>query len=254
MKHNTLLQIWKQNKIATNAWLTIPSAWTAEIISSTGFDACTIDMQHGLIDYQTALTMLQSMQASGTVPLVRVPWNEPILTMKMLDAGAYGIIVPMIDNQKQIKDFIEVCKYPPLGSRSYGPIRSSLVLGDDYFKNANSEVLAIGMIETKEGLNNVEEIASFEGLNGFYIGTIDLSISLGIRPLGDLHSEKLISAITKIVDTAKKHDLIVGVHTKSPEETKILQGLGVNLLTFLNDSTLLKSNTKQIYDQARKLL
>ena len=254
MKNNRLLEMWKQHKIATNAWLTIPNAWTAEIISNTGFDACTIDLQHGLADYQTALSMLQSINTSNTVPLVRVPWNEPILIMRMLDAGAYGIIVPMIDNQNQVKDFIEACKYPPIGSRSYGPIRASLTLGPDYFDNANNEVLAIAMIETKEGLNNIEEIASVDGLNGFYIGTIDLSISLGLKTLGDLHDTILMSAIQKIVDTAREHKLVVGIHTKSPEETGVLQKLGVNMITPINDSTLLKTSASQMYNQTKKLL
>ena len=254
MKNNKLLEIWNQHKLATNAWLTIPSAWSSEIIANVGFDACTIDLQHGLADYQTAISMLQSMNTTNTVPLVRVPWNEPILIMRMLDAGAYGIIVPMIDNQKQVKDFIEACKYPPIGSRSYGPIRASLTLGSDYFEKANNEVLAIAMIETKVGLNNIDEIASVDGLNGFYIGTMDLSISLGLKILGDLHDATLMSAIQKIVDTAKEHNLFVGIHTKSPEETETLQKIGVNMITPINDSTLLKTYASQIYNQTKKLL
>ena len=211
-KSNNLLKIWNQNKIATNAWLTIPHSWTAEIVANAGFDACTIDLQHGLADYQVATTMLQSINTTNAVPLVRVPWNEPILTMRMLDAGALGIIAPMINNEKEVKVFIESCKYPPIGSRSYGPIRASLTLGQDYFYEANNEVLAIAMIETKEGLEKVEEIASVEGLNGFYIGTIDLSISLGFKALGDLHDPNLMSALQKIIDTAKSHNLFVGIH------------------------------------------
>jgi len=254
MKHNNLLSIWNQQKIATNAWLTIPHAWTAEIIAHTGFDACTIDLQHGLADYQTAVSMLQAISTSETVPLVRVPWNEPILIMRMLDAGAYGVIAPMINNVQETKVFVESCKYPPIGSRSYGPIRASLSYGNDYFQEANNDVLAIAMRETKEGLANVEEIASVEGLNGFYIGTIDLSISLGIKSLGDLHNEQLLSAIKSIVAAAKKHNLMVGVHTKSAEETEILRKIGVSLLTPMTDSNLLKTNAELILDQIRKSL
>ena len=244
----------KMNKIATNAWLAIPTAWTAEIIANIGFDACTIDLQHGLADYQSALMMLQSITNTKAVPLVRVPWNEPILIMRMLDAGALGIIVPMIDNQNQIKDFIEASKYPPIGSRSYGPIRASLILGNDYFQEANNEVLAIAMIETKEGLKNIEEIANVDGLNGFYIGTMDLSINLGLKSLGDLHEPNLMSAIEKIIDVAKAHGLMVGIHSKTTEETEILRNLGVNLITPINDSRLLQTSAKLIYDQTRALL
>lgn len=254
MKHNKLLSIWSQQKIATNAWLTIPHAWTAELLAHTGFDACTIDMQHGLADYQTAVTMLQAINTTETVPLVRVPWNEPILIMRMLDAGAYGIIAPMINNVQETKALVEVCKYPPVGLRSYGPVRASLAYGSDYYPEANNEVLAIAMIETKEGLANVEHIANVQGLNGFYIGTIDLSISLGIKALGDLHNEQLINAIKSIVAAATKHGLMVGVHTKSVEETTILRNLGVTLLTSMTDSTVLSTSAKLLYEQTKKSL
>lgn len=254
MKHNKLPQIWNNKKIATNAWLTIPHAWTAEIIANTGFDACTIDLQHGLADYQTAVSMLQAINTTETIPLVRVPWNEPILIMRMLDAGAYGVIAPMINNVQETKALVEACKYPPVGLRSYGPLRASLVYGSDYYPEANNEVLAIAMIETKEGLANVEQIASVQGLNGFYIGTIDLSISLGIKPLGDLHNDQLVNAIKTIVNAATKHGLMVGVHTKSVEETDILRGLGVTLLTSMTDSNVLSTHAKLIFEQTKNSL
>lgn len=254
MKQNKLLQIWNQGKIAINSWLAIPNAWTAEILANTGFDACTIDMQHGLADYQTAVHMLQAISTTGTVPIVRVPWNEPILIMRMLDAGAFGIVAPMINAKEEAKIFVESCKYPPLGQRSYGPVRASLKYGTDYLQHANNEILAIAMIETKEGLANVEEIASVEGLNGFYIGTMDLSISLGIKDLGNLHNPELITAMKRIMKAAKENNLIVGVHSKSNEETTILRELGVRLITILNDSNLFQASVKGVYDNTRKFL
>ncbi len=254
MKQNNLKKIWEQKKIATNAWLTIPHSWTAEIIANTGFDACTIDLQHGLLDYQVALTMLQSINTTESVPLVRVPWNEPIFIMKMLDAGALGIIAPMINNEQETKTFIEACRYPPAGFRSYGPFRASLTCGEDYFYEANKEVLAIALIETKEGLQNVEEIAGVEGLNGFYIGTVDLSISLGLKKLGDLQDTVLMSAVQTIVDIAHEYNLMIGIHSASSEETELLQDLGVNMITPMTDSTVLQRNTKLIYEQTKKAL
>ena len=254
MKQNKLKQIWKDHKLVINSWLAIPNTWTAEILANTGFDACTIDMQHGLADYQTAVNMLQAISTTETVPLARVPWNEPILIMRMLDAGAYGIVAPMINNKAEAKAFVESCKYPPIGQRSYGPVRASLKYGTDYFQHANEEVLAIAMIETRGGLENVEEIASVEGLNGFYIGTIDLSISLGIKDLGNLHNPELIVAMKKIMEAAKKNNLIVGVHSKSNEETTILRGLGVKMITVLNDSNLFQASVKEVFDNARKFL
>ncbi len=137
MRENKLKCLWQENKTAINAWLTIPSAWTAEVLAHAGFDALTIDMQHGLTDYQTAVTMLQAISTTDVVPLVRVPWNEPAMIMRLLDAGVYGIISPMINNRAEAEAFVSACRYPPLGYRSYGPIRANVYGGDDYFANAN---------------------------------------------------------------------------------------------------------------------
>jgi len=148
MRTNRLRHLWTDGKTAVNAWLTIPSAWTAEVMAHAGFDAVTIDMQHGLIDYQTSLAMLQSISATGVVPLVRVPWNDPAAIMRALDAGACGIICPMINNRKEAEAFDGACRYAPGGYRSYGPTRAVLGAGKDYVARANDEVLAFAMIET----------------------------------------------------------------------------------------------------------
>ena len=132
MRTNRLRQLWTDGKSAINAWLTIPCAWTAEVMAHAGFDAVTIDMQHGLMDYQTSLAMLQSISATGIVPLVRVPWNDPAAVMRALDAGAYGIICPMINNRKEADAFVGACRYAPDGYRSNGPTRAVFSAGEDY--------------------------------------------------------------------------------------------------------------------------
>ena len=211
-------------------------------------------MQHGLADYDVANNMLRAINATNAVPLVRVPWNEPILIMRMLDAGALGIIAPMINNRSETIEFINACKYPPIGNRSYGPIRASLILGRDYVPNANNEVLAFAMIETKEALDNLEEIANVKGLNGFYIGTMDLSISLGLENLGALHDPNLMSAIKRIISIAKENDLMVGIHSKSQKETSKLQNLGVTIITPFKDSQALESKAQQVFEETKKTI
>ena len=106
MRENKLKTLWNDSKPALNAWLTIPSSWSAELMAHAGYDALTIDMQHGLMDFQIALSMLQAISTTEVVPLVRVPWNEPAMIMRMLDAGAYGIICPMVNTRTESERFV----------------------------------------------------------------------------------------------------------------------------------------------------
>lgn len=254
MRENTLRTLWKTDKAALNAWLTIPSAWTAEVMAHTGYDALTIDMQHGLMDYQTALAMLQAMSAAPVIPLVRVPWNEPAAIMRLLDAGAYGIICPMINNRAEAEAFVQACRYPPMGQRSYGPIRAAVYAGEDYFSAANQTVLTFAMIETSQALENVDEIAATPGLNAFYVGPVDLSISLGFSETVDLNHAPIADALRKIVEAAKKHGLATGIHIHSPENVPMLAKMGFQLLTVVSDTALMQGASRTALEQTRQSL
>ena len=179
MRKNKLKEIFKNGKSAINGWLQIPNSFTAELMANQSWDSLTLDMQHGVIDYPDALGMLQAISSTDVVPMVRVNWNEPGQIMKILDAGAYGIICPMVSNKKEAENFIKACMYPPKGFRSYGPIRGLVYGGGDYADKANEEILKFAMIETKESLENLDEIMSTPGLDGIYIGPADLSLALG---------------------------------------------------------------------------
>ena len=134
----------------------MPSIW--KVMAGMGWDSLVVDMQHGMIDYQVMVTMLQGISTTNTTPLVRVPWNDPAYIQKALDAGAYGIICPMINNKAEAEKFVSSMRYAPLGSRSSGPIRAMLYGGADYHAKANDIVVAFGMIETKEAMENLDEI------------------------------------------------------------------------------------------------
>lgn len=251
MRKNKLKQLWKQEKTAINAWLTIPDAWTAEIMAHIGFDAITIDMQHGLADYQTALSMLQAISTTDAVPLVRIPWNEPVAIMRLLDAGAYGLVCPMVNSREEAEAFVGACRYPPLGFRSYGPIRANIYAGDDYFDNANHEIMTFAMIETAQALDNIEEIVTTQGLDGVYVGTVDLSISMGLPGLGDLNDPELQDALNNIMMQVVKHKRIAGIHASTPDDAAKLSEQGFRLITFVNDTKLLRSAAKNILEQTR---
>ncbi|MGH9603501.1 MAG: HpcH/HpaI aldolase family protein [Terriglobales bacterium] len=240
MRPNHLQQIWKKKQTAINAWLTIPSAWVAEVTAHAGFDALTIDMQHGLADYQATVSMIQAISATDVVPMVRAPWNEPSIIMRMLDAGAWGVICPMVNTREQAEAFVGACRYPPAGYRSYGPIRTGLYAGDDYLAQANDSILTLAQIETAEALENLDEILSVKGLNGVYVGTMDLSISLGVAPAGDLRISELRAALQQIARRAQQRGLVAGVHARTPGESALLAGWGYGLLTTFFDTIALQ--------------
>ncbi|MGL4648365.1 MAG: HpcH/HpaI aldolase family protein, partial [Caldilineaceae bacterium] len=179
MRPNLLKQRWSEGGAALNAWLSIANPFTAELVAHMGFDAVTIDMQHGLMGYETTLAMLQAISTTDTVPVVRVPWNEPAMLMRVADAGAYAVICPMVNSRAECEAFVGALRYAPVGYRSYGPVRARVYAGDDYFEQANSHLVAIAMVETAAALDHLDEICSTPGLDAIYVGPADLSISIG---------------------------------------------------------------------------
>ena len=205
MRKNKLKELFKAGKPIINSWLAVPSSFSAEVMANQGWDALTIDMQHGLIDYSNAVNMLQAISTTETTPMARVNWNEPGQIMKILDAGAYGIICPMVSNKKEAENFVKACVYPPLGYRSYGPIRGLVYGGADYAEKANEEILKFAMIETKESLENLDDIMKTSGLDGIYIGPADLSLAIGEKPSFDKpEGDPVYDVIMKILEHAKK--------------------------------------------------
>jgi 4-hydroxy-2-oxoheptanedioate aldolase len=246
--------MWQENRTAINAWLTIPSGWTAELIAHAGFDAVTLDLQHGLIDDRTALAMLQAISTSAAVPLVRLPWNDPAAIMRALDTGAYGVICPLINTRAEAEAFAGACRYPPRGYRSYGPIRAAVYAGDDYYRHANDTVLALALIETAEALANLEAIVTTPGLDGIYIGTVDLSISLGLAGLGDLEDPQLQRAVGQILAVAKASDRVTAMHAADARQVAQLTEMGVNLVTPLTDSAVLQTAARDVLSRTRRAI
>src|SRR5438067_3851662 len=198
MRKNELRKTLAGGGRVLNGWLSLANSYSAEIMAHQGFDSVTIDLQHGAVDYQAAVGMLQAISTTAAVPMVRVPWNEPILTLKLLDAGAYGVICPMINSKAQAEAFVDACRYPPRGSRSFGPNRAVLYGGADYWRHANEEILLFAMVETLEALADLEGITSVDGLDGVYVGPSDLSLSMGKAPSLDPQDDDVVQAIKQI--------------------------------------------------------
>ena len=253
MRKNKLKEIFKNGKSAINGWLQIPNSFTAELMANQSWDSLTLDMQHGVIDYPDALGMLQAISSTDVVPMVRVNWNEPGQIMKILDAGAYGIICPMVSNKKEAENFIKACMYPPKGFRSYGPIRGLVYGGGDYADKANEEILKFAMIETKESLENLDEIMSTPGLDGIYIGPADLSLALGKKPSFDKpEGDPIYDVIMKILDHAQKNKLIAGIQNVEPEYAAKMIKKGFQFVTIGSDQRYLTAASKSALGKLKK--
>jgi 4-hydroxy-2-oxoheptanedioate aldolase len=239
VRENNVKKIVAAGGKVVNGWLGIPSSVSAEFMAHQGWDSLCIDMQHGLIDYQDSVGMLQAISTTSVTPLVRVPWNEPDMIMKALDAGAYGIICPMINTREECEAFVGACRYAPVGYRSWGPTRGIIYGGADYAKESNATMLAIAMIETQEGLDNVDAIMSVKGLDGVYVGPSDLGISLGFPPGFDPVEPKLLAAFDTIADAAKRHKVIAGIHCGSSAYALKMIERGYNFVTILGDIRLM---------------
>ncbi|MFQ5611979.1 MAG: HpcH/HpaI aldolase/citrate lyase family protein [Anaerolineae bacterium] len=239
MRANRLRAIWQMGQAALNGWLQIPDAFSAEVMANQGWDSLTIDMQHGPVDYADALAMLQAISTTETVPLVRVPWNEPGVIMKMLDAGCYGIICPMVNSRAEAEAFVGACRYAPLGYRSYGPNRAVYYGGPDYAEQANETVITMAMIETAQALENLDDILSAPGLDAIYIGPADLSLSLGSPERSDPTEPGVVAAIDRILAAAKEHGIVAGIHTGQPAYARQMIAKGFQFVSIQSDSRLM---------------
>ena len=242
MTPNKLKAIWAEGRPSINGWLSIANSFTAEIMAAQGYDSIGIDLQHGAVDYQDALTMLQAMRASNVVPLVRVPWLEPGIIMKALDAGAYGVICPMINTADQAAQFVSYVRYPPAGQRSFGPTRANFSAGGNYAAEANGEILAFAMVETAEAMANLDAIAATPGLDSIYVGPADLTFSLAegrLTPAFDREEPEMIEALHKIVAACKAHGIRAALHCGTPDYAARAIGWGFDMTTVSNDVRLL---------------
>ncbi|UGY16262.1 HpcH/HpaI aldolase family protein [Bradyrhizobium septentrionale] len=189
----------------------LPDRFAAEATASLDFDFVCIDAQHGLIDYRDVAQILQTLELGEAAPVVRVPWNEPGVIGKVLDAGAMSVIVPMVNSADEARAVVAAARYAPNGSRSFGPVGVGLRDGTDYLKRAEEEVAVIIMIETVAALRDVDQIAAVPGIDALFLGPFDLSLSLGLAP-GDNDGVAVFDdAIASVLLSCRKHNLKAGI-------------------------------------------
>ncbi|WP_371808647.1 HpcH/HpaI aldolase/citrate lyase family protein [Acidiphilium sp. C61] len=235
----TLQQHWNAGRAVLNGWLSVPAGFATELMARQGWDSLTVDMQHGLVDYSGLVPMLTAMASAAVVPMVRVPWFDPGIVMKSIDAGALGVICPMINSRAEAEAFVSCLRYAPRGRRSYGPIRAALVHGADYARRADDMVTGFAMIETRAALEAIDEIVSIPELDAVYIGPNDLALSLGEAPRFDPENSPVYDAILHILARAKHHGKRAAVHTGSPAYARKMVAAGFDLVTVGSDAAFI---------------
>lgn len=235
MRPNTVKAKWREGKATIGAWLSLPCTYSAEIMAHQGFDWLCVDMQHGMIDYPDAVQMLTAISTTETIPFVRVPWNDPAIIMKVLDAGAYGVVVPLINTRADAEAAVAACRYPPEGIRSNGANRALLYAGANYVAEANREIACIPMIETKQAVDNLDEILSVPGVDAVYIGPSDLSFALGLPPRMDSDVPLHLETVARILAACKRHGVVAGIHTGGPPFSARKVEEGFQMVTIASD-------------------
>jgi 4-hydroxy-2-oxoheptanedioate aldolase len=216
-----------------------------------GFDALVIDMQHGLTDMTNLWPMLQAVSQTDTVPVVRVAWNDPAAIMKALDLGAYGILVPLINTAEDAAKAVAACRYPPVGMRSSGPVRAVHYGGADYVAKANDEIVVMGMVETKEGLANLDAICATPGLDCVYIGPSDLAFAIGMSPRPDNPDPAHMATCDRIRDAAHKHGIKAAMHCASAAFAAGAVKRGFDLVMLTSDLACLVAGVRKQLDDLK---
>ena len=245
---SSLRERWKRGEPTLGAWCTIPSSWTAEVAARSGHDWVCIDTQHGLIGYDVMLPMLQAVSAGGAPSFVRVPWNEPGAIMKALDAGAGGVIVPMVNSVEEAKAAVASSRYPPSGIRSMGPIRARDV--DSDWRHP----ICVVMIETVQAVARARDILAVPGIDAVFVGPNDLAVSAGLDSSYEGRDPEHRRLIEAIADAAKATGVAAGIMCGSAEVALQWYQGGFVMLGLQSDTRLLAAASEDLVAAAKSLL
>lgn len=250
MKDNGLKSLWNADGSALGLWLSSPEPTAAETLAGQKFDYINIDLQHGMIDYSQTVLLLQALQASAATLTCRVPWNEPGIIGKVLDAGVQGVIIPMVNSVAEAEAAVAACRYAPQGARSFGPVRAGRSLGRNYANEANDNLLCIPMIETVQALEDLDAILDVPGIDAVYVGPADLSISLGLPPGSDNPDDSFQDALAAVVAACQKRGIIPGIHS-TPEWAPTRLEQGFRMVTITSDLGAMGDGARAALDQVR---
>ena len=232
MTVTTLCKRWREGETTLGGWLAIPSSVMAEAVARCGFDYVCIDTQHGAIDYADSVPMIQAILLGGSSPIVRVPRNEPGIIGKSLDAGAHGVIIPMVNTAAEAEAAASATRYAPRGVRSWGPTTAGLRANYREWEPGN--VACIPMIETAEAIANLDEILAVPGIDAIYVGPADLSITLGLPPANNDGNDAFDEALSSILERCAAHGIIAGIQSNGALTPKRIAA-GFRMVTVTTD-------------------
>ncbi len=247
---NLLKKRLRAGEQTAGLWISTPSLDVTELLSTFGFDWFVFDNEHSPLDVAATQSLMQAMRGNYTVPLIRVPWNDLVAIKKSLDIGPYGLIIPWINTKEEAARAVEACKYPGEGLRGYGPGRPSY-LDPNYVETANRELLIMLQIESQKAVDNLEDILAVEGVDGFYIGPMDLSASLGY--LENPFAPKVQETIAKILDVGRASGVITGIHGLGLEDAINRIKQGFQFVCAGSDLEILIEATKNTIMELRKV-
>jgi 2-dehydro-3-deoxyglucarate aldolase/4-hydroxy-2-oxoheptanedioate aldolase len=251
---NPLKRNVKAGKKVAGAWAQLCSPFATEILARAGFDWILIDMEHAPGDMLTLVSQFQAMNGSGAAPVVRVPWNDLVWIKRILDAGAYGLMIPYVNTREEAIQAVRACKYPPLGIRGIAGSPRAAGYGRDtasYLKRANDEIFVMLQVETPQAVDNLEEIAKVPGVDALFVGPMDLSTSMG--HFGNPAHPEVQAMIAKVEEKAKRLGMPLGTISGGWEQSKALFDRGYQLITLLSDSVLLSKSTAEAAAKFREV-
>ncbi|MCX7968141.1 MAG: aldolase/citrate lyase family protein [Armatimonadetes bacterium] len=218
MKENFVLRKLREGKFTLGSWICLNSPLIANVMAEAGFDWLTIDTEHGVMDYREMVEMVHAILSTHAAPIVRVAWNDPALIKRALDAGAMGIIVPMVMSAEEAKKSVEAVRFPPKGKRSVVGVAAEILHGSDYIELANEQILLAVQIEHIDAVARTDEICSVEGLDVVFVGPYDLAASMGLLGTKFKQDPDWKKAVQKVLDSARKANKAAGIHAQTVEE------------------------------------
>jgi 4-hydroxy-2-oxoheptanedioate aldolase len=233
MTHRSLSEAWASGRAALGGWVSAGGEFSLRGYQRAGYDYVGIDCQHSALDEADAAVLLQRASPADPATIVRVSKNDATLMGRLADAGADGIIVPMISTAQQAQEAVQAIRYPPAGVRSFGPTRADLPVSD--LTEMAARISLFVMIETAEGLDNVEEITQVPGLAGIYVGPADLSIGLGMEPMRAFTTDQLAEPIERIRTACEAAGIVLGMHQIDGSNARRWIARGVRLATLGGD-------------------
>jgi 4-hydroxy-2-oxoheptanedioate aldolase len=247
----TLRQLWTDGGPTLGGWCSIPSSYTAEIVAAS-FDWVCIDMQHGLTGQETMVTMLQSLAITRTPGFVRVSWNGPGEIMRALDAGAQGIIVPMIQSVADAKAAVGACRYAPDGYRSWGPSRNALYSSRLDPAEINRQIICTIMVETTDSIDALDEILEVPGIDAVFVGPSDLAVSMGIDPTHAFENSEHEKLVRQVLAACRRRAIVAGMFCGGAEQAIRWRDAGFSMLALQTDARLLRAAAQELVRSVRE--